>query len=115
MRRAELHKKDYEALKAHIVGDIWFYLKEQPDQTLDMSEEKGIPALVINSWDDNEVCETLDELRINDKNGVTAIGNCMEYCIEEEEYDIEKFEVPFLTEILDSVEKHVQLIEEKKK
>jgi hypothetical protein len=111
MRKAELHKKDYEALKSSVLSDLWFLIKDRADHSLDISETKGIPAIVFQSWEDGGINETLDEIFVQGSN-VYVISSCPEYNIEGEETDIEKFEVPFLIEILASVEKHLAREEE---
>lgn len=111
MRKAELHKKDYEALKNHILSDIWFHIKDRPDATLDMTETAGIPAIVTGNFDDQE-SETIEELVArNDK----VFANAFSYYDDEKEYDLEEWEVPFLIAILDSVEKHIEREDKKKK
>ena len=107
MRSAELHMKVYEAVKASIINDIWFHIKDRDGNTLDISERKGIPAIVTNAIDDQE-SDTIDELTVRG-NKVIAIASS--YFDDVQEYDLDEFEVPFLVAILDSVEKHLELEE----
>jgi hypothetical protein len=108
MKSAELHKKNYDALKASIISDMWFLIKDRTDATLNIMEEKGIPAIVTQTFDEQE-SEVIDELKV-DGNKVIAYASCGGYDIENE-YNLEQFEVPILIEILSSVEKHIDLEE----
>jgi hypothetical protein len=108
MRSAELHKKDYEALKASIISDIWFQIKDRENKTLEIMEEKGIPAIVTQTFDEQE-SETIDQLEVRGSK-VIAHASCGGYDIENK-YDIETFEAPMLLDILESVEKHLELEE----
>lgn len=108
MRKAELHKKDYEAIKASIISDIWFSIKDRDGSTLEIMETKGIPAIVVNAIDDQQ-SETIDEL-VARKDKVIAIASS--YFDDVNEYDLDEFEVPFLIVILDAVEKHIKKEEE---
>ena len=108
MRRAELHKKDYEALKSNIISDIWFSIKDRDGSTLDVRETKGIPAIVTGNFDD-QFSETIEEL-IARKDKVIAIASSVYDDVNE--YDLEEWEAPFLIVILDSVEKHLKLEEQ---
>lgn len=103
MRSAELHKKDYEALKASIISDIWFLIKDRDGAALEIMEKKGIPAIVTITHDD-QVSETIDELVVR-KDKVIAIASSQYDDVVE--YDLDKFEVPILLVILESVEKHL--------
>lgn len=107
MRAAELHKKDYEALKASIISDIWFSIKDRDGAALDIRETKGIPAIVTGNFDD-QFSETIEELIVR-KDKVIAIASSVYDDINE--YDLEEWEAPFLIAILDSVEKHLKLEE----
>ncbi len=109
MRRAELHKKDYEALKSHILSDIWFSIKDRDGQALDIGETKGIPAIVTGNFDDQE-SETIDELFVK-KDKVIAIASSTYDDVNE--YDLNEFEIPFLIAIYESVEKHIELEDSK--
>lgn len=111
MRTAELHKKDYEALKSHIISDIWFSIKDRRNMSLNIMEEKGIPAIVTVVIDDQE-SETIDELVV-EGNSVIAFASCSGYGIESDGYNLDSFEVPMLVAILDSVEKHIELEDSK--
>ena len=106
MRTAELHRKDYEAVKASIISDIWFSIKDRENNTLEITERIGIPAIVTNVIDDQE-SETIDSL-IAESDKVIAIASTYDNIVS---YDLEEFEVPFLLDILESVEKHLELEE----
>lgn len=107
MRRAELHQKDYEALKASVISDMWFLIKDRDGQALEIMEEKGIPAIVTNVIDD-QMSETIDELIVK-KDKVIAIASSPYDDVVE--YNLDEFEVPMLIAIYDSVEKHLELEE----
>lgn len=109
MRTAELHMKDYEAVKASIISDIWFHIKDRDGQTLEIMERKGIPAIAT-SDPDCEDPETIDNLIVRNNKVIAVASSCFG---DVNEYDIEEFEVPFLVAILDTVEKHLELEEEK--
>lgn len=100
---AENWKKKYDTFKDGIITDIWFYLKDRDGAALEIMERKGIPAIVTNTIDDQE-SETIDELIVR-KDKVIAIASSPYDDVVE--YDLEKFEIPFLIAILDSVEKHI--------
>lgn len=108
MRKAELHKKDYEAIKASIISDIWFSIKDRDGSALDIMETRGIPALVTQSFDDQS-SETIDELIVRKDKVIAIASSCFD---DVNEYDLDEFEVPFLILILDSVEKHIEKEEE---
>ena len=110
MRSSELHKKDYEAMKASVISDMWFLIKDRDGSALDIMEETGIPAIVTGNFDDQE-SETIDELIVR-KDKVIAVASSAYDDVNE--YDLEEWEVPFLIAILDSVEKHIALEEKKK-
>ena len=105
MRRAELHLKDYEALKASIISDMWFLIKDRDGKTLPLMETKGIPAIVTGNFDD-QFSETIEELIVKE-NKVIAVASSIYDDVNE--YDLEEWEVPFLIAIYDSVEKHLAL------
>jgi hypothetical protein len=110
MRKAELHKRDYESLKASILSDIWFHIKDREDKTLELTERKGIPAIVTQTFDEQQ-SELIDELKAEgdiESIKVIALASCGGYDVEME-YDLERFEAPMLLDILDSVEKHLEL------
>ena len=104
MRRAELHRKDYEAHKASIISDIWFHIKDREDGSLNIMEKKGCPAIVTNYIDDQE-SEVIDEL-VAEGDNVIALASI--YGEPETRYNLNEFEVPMLLLILESVEKHVE-------
>ena len=106
MRTAELHMKDYEAVKASIISDIWFHIKDRDGKTIEIMERKGIPAIVTVTIDDQD-SETIDELIVKG-NKVIAVASNYDDVVE---YDLEEFEASFLISILDSVEKHIELEE----
>lgn len=108
MRSAELHKKDYETLKASILSDMWFLIKDRENKNLDLMEQKGIPAIVTQTFDEQQ-SEVIDFLEVRG-NKVIACASCGGYDVENE-YNLDKFEVPILLDILDSVEKHLDLEE----
>lgn len=110
MKKAEDYKKRYEELKAWLMGDLWFIIKERPGQMVDITETPGIPALVTGNFDDQE-SETIDEIIVRD-NKVIAIASS--YYAPEQEYNLEEWEVPFLVAILESVEKHIELEDQEK-
>ena len=99
-------KGEYSKLKDSIVSIIWAYVCEKPDKTLNIMEEKGIPAIVTQTFNEQE-SEVIDELKA-DGSKVIALASCGGYDIENE-YDLDKFEVPMLLDILESVEKHLKL------
>lgn len=101
----------YNELKESVITDIWSRVKDQDNQTLDITEEKGIPAIVTGNFDDQE-SETIDELEVK---GTKVIALASSYYDGTRDYDLDEFEVPFLIAILDSVEKHIALEDEKKK
>jgi len=103
MRKAELHAKDYEALKSSILSDIWFSIKDRDGATLEVMERKGIPAIVTITHDD-QISETIDELIVR-KDKVIAIASSLYDDVVE--YDLDNFEAPMLIKILESVEKHL--------
>jgi hypothetical protein len=103
---AAYFKGDYSKLKYSITSTIWQLVKEEPNKTLNLMEEKGIPAIVTQTFDEQE-SEVIDELRAEDSK-IIAYASCGGYDIENE-YDLDKFEVPFLIDILESVEKHLEL------
>lgn len=107
MRTAELHKKDYEAVKASIISDIWFHIKDRDGKTIEIMERKGIPAIVTVTIDDQD-SETIDELIVK---GDKVIAVASSFYDDVVEYDLEEFEASFLISILDSVEKHLELEE----
>ena len=109
-KTAEVWKDAYETMKSQIITDIWFLIKDREDATLDITEEKGIPALVTGNFDDQE-SETICDL-VARKDKVIAIATS--YYDNDQEYDLDEWEVPFLVTILDSVEKHLELEEKKK-
>lgn len=105
MREAELHQKDYEAIKAHIISDIWFWIKDRDGSTLDVGERRDIPALVTKYFDEME-SETIDELMVREDKVIAIASSTFD---DVNEYDLEEFEVPFLIEVLQSVEDHIEL------
>jgi len=111
MRNAKLYKKEYDDLKDSIISDMWFLIKHRENATLNIMEEKGIPAIVTQTFDEQE-SETIDMVKV-EENKVIAYASCGGYDMEME-YDLEDFEVPTLIVILDSVEKHIALEEKKK-
>jgi cellulase/cellobiase CelA1 len=110
-RNAKLYKKEYDDLKDSIISDMWFLIKYRENATLNIMEEKGIPAIVTQTFDEQE-SETIDMVKV-EENKVIAYASCGGYDMEME-YDLEDFEVPTLIVILDSVEKHIALEEKKK-
>jgi len=109
MKRAELHKMQYDLLKESIITDTWLHIKDRDGSTLDIMKEKSIPAIVVGEID-HPLTEVIDEVVVkNDKIFAltsTAYGDT-------DKYDLEDFEVPFLIAILDSVEKHIELEDSK--
>lgn len=108
MRKAELHQKDYEAIKAHIISDIWFWIKDRDGSTLDVGERRDIPALVTKYFDEME-SETIDELMVREDKVIAIASSTFD---DVNEYELEEFEVPFLIEVLQSVEDHIELEDE---
>jgi hypothetical protein len=108
MIKAVLHKKSYDDLKTTIITDIYFLIKVNccNDMTLNIMEKPGIPSIVTQTFDEQE-SETIDEIVI-EGNNIIARASCGGYDIESE-YNLDKFEIPMLIEILDSVEKHIDL------
>lgn len=111
MGHAALHRKEYKDMKDNLITDIWFFIKNRDGASLEMGERKGIPALVVSTIDDQE-SEVIDELVVKDSK-VIAIASS--YYDNVNEYDLEEFEVPFLIDILDSVEKHLEFEKKEKK
>jgi hypothetical protein len=109
MKTVERFQAEYDALKANIISDIWFYIKDRDGKALEVIETKGIPALVTGNFDD-QFSETIDELIVK-KNKVFAVASSIYDDVNE--YDIETFEIPFLIAIYDSVVKHIELEESK--
>lgn len=109
MKRAKLHKTQYDLLKESIITDIWFNLKSKDGQALDIMETKGIDAIFVGKVDE-PLSEIIDEVVVkNDKIFAltsTAYGDI-------DKYDLEVFEVPMLIAILDSVEKHIEMEDSK--
>jgi predicted XRE-type DNA-binding protein len=103
MRSAKLHLKDYEALKASVISDMWFLIKDRPSKSLDMMERKGIPAIITHYIDDQE-SEILDEIIVEDDR---VIAKASVYGEPVAEYKMDEFEIPMLIAILDSMEKHL--------
>ena len=106
MKASEEFKDQYDELKTSIIDEIWQLILdsgEEDENILKMDMSKLKEPIVMNSWDDDKVCETIDEIIINDSE-VVAISNCMDYNIEEKETNFEKFNIPFLIEILIAVE-----------
>lgn len=103
MKRSDYFKGQYHSLKDTIVGEIYDIIKHQDDQILDMTDHRK--SIVVNSWEDGEVTETIDQLFIHaPDNQLIAISNCMEYNIEGEETNLNNLDVPMLIEILNVVE-----------
>jgi hypothetical protein len=97
------YKKAYDDLRGDIITEIWMILREQPDETMDISETKDCPAIITNYIDDQE-SETIHELCI-EGNKVMATAGIYE---DDTEYDLEEFEAPMLIQIFESVEKHLE-------
>lgn len=108
--RANMWQYQYDELKSSVITDIWSRVKDRPDQTLDLMEERGIPAIVTGNFDDQE-SETIDELVVKDGK---VIANASSSYGGEQEFNLDDWEVPFLIAILDSVEKHIALEDKKK-
>lgn len=105
MTNSSEYKKQYDELKARIIGDIWYVLKEHDGEALDIGETKGCPAIVTQSFDDQE-SEVIDELIIKN-NKVIAVASS--YYDDVNEYDIDEFDIPFLIVIYESIEKHIKI------
>lgn len=105
MKTAKKFQNEYDELKADIITYIWFCIKDRNDSSLDIMETKGIPAIVTQSFDD-QVSETIDELIVKEAK-VIAIASSLYDDVKE--YNLDDFEVPFLIQIFDSVEKHLML------
>jgi hypothetical protein len=80
-------------------------LRTQPYDRLEIMEERNIPAIVLQTIDD-QFSEVIDEVII-DGSKVKAWTSCID---DEAEYDIESFEIPMLIAIYDSVDKHLELL-----
>ena len=103
MTRADHFRKSYASLKETIIGEIKDIVRYQDDQRIEMYETKRCPALVTTVIDDQE-SEVINELILVENNVVASAG------VYEDDtyYKIQEFEVPFLIQILDSVEKHLK-------
>jgi len=106
MKESENYQKKYETLKKSIITDIWTIVKAQPDRSMEIMEMKNCPAIVTYVIDDQE-SEVINELYING-NHVIAIAS---YDDNETEYNLNEFETPMLIAILESVEKHLEILE----
>ncbi len=95
-------------MKSQIITDIWFLIKDRDGAALDISETKGIPAIVVSAIDD-QMSETINELIVR-KDKVIAVASS--YYDDVQLYDLDEWEAPFLIAILDSVEKHIELEEQ---
>lgn len=105
MKSPEKFRKEYDTLKANIIGDMQFHIEDRDGLALDMGETKGIPAIVIGYFDD-QFSETIDELIVK-KHKVIAIASGPFDDVNE--YDLDEYEVPFLIAIYESMVKHIEL------
>ena len=106
MTRANHFKTAYAGLKETIIGEIRDIVRHQDDQILELLETRRTPALVTQSIDDQE-SETIHELYLKENNVVCASAGIYD---DEVEYNLNEFEVPFLLAILDSAEKHTDVV-----
>ena len=104
-RKAHIFKDEYDNLKANIITNIWLCVFSQNDHYLDLTDHRE--SIPINSWEDDSITETIDELVIRDGD-VIAISNCMEYNIEEAETNLKVLDVPMLIDILRVTEDLIQ-------
>jgi len=105
MTRADHFKTAYASLKETIIGEIRDIVRHQDDQILELLETRRTPALVTQAIDDQE-SETIHELFMVE-NVVFASAGVYE---DDVQYDLDEFEVPFLIAILDSAEKHTDVV-----
>lgn len=99
-------RNDYDKLKNDIITAIWMMIRTQPDDRLEIMEERDIPAIIIQTIDD-QISEVIDELVIDGSKVKAWTSMYDEYA----EYDIESFDIPMLIAIYDSVDKHLELLE----
>lgn len=103
MTRADHFRESYASLKETIIGEIKDIVRHQDDQRIEMYETKRCPALVTTVIDDQE-SEVINEIILLEDNVIASAG------VYEDDtyYNLKEFELPFLVEILDSVEKHLE-------
>ena len=106
MTRADHFKTAYAGLKETIIGEIRDIVRHQDDQILELLETRRTPALVTQVVDDQE-SETIHELYLKENNVVMASAGVYE---DDVYYNLNEFEVPFLIAILDSAEKHTDVV-----
>ena len=104
-RKYKTFKDEYDDLKTNIITNIWFCVYNQVNHTLDMTDHRE--TVVLQSWDDNQISETIDELVILGAD-LISISSCSEYNIEGEENNLKDFEIPQLLNILRVVEDIIQ-------
>jgi hypothetical protein len=97
------YKKDYINLKDDIITEIWMILREQPNETMDLSELKDCPTIITNYIDYQE-SETIHELFVKGNKVMATAG----IYNDDTEYDLEEFEVPMLIAIFQAVELHLE-------
>jgi hypothetical protein len=102
MKTSEDFNFELNSLKGEVISEIRFYVRSQPEETLDISRSPRITTVAYN----DQESETIDELKmIDDK--VIAFASLYN---NETEYDIEgDFDISMCIEILRSVEKHLQM------
>jgi hypothetical protein len=106
MTRADHFRESYAGLKETIIGEIRDIVRHQDDQLMELMETKRTPALVTQVIDDQE-SETIRDLYLKENNVVMASAGVYE---DDTYYNLNEFEVPFLLAILDSAEKHTDVV-----
>ena len=106
MTRADHFKTAYAGLKETIIGEIRDIVRHEDDQILELLETSSTPALVTAVIDDQE-SETIRDLYLKENNVVMASAGVYE---DDTYYNLNEFEVPFLLAILDSAEKHTDVV-----
>ena len=102
MSRSTHFTQTYDDLKNQIINEIYNLVRHEDDQILELLETHRCKALITGG--DEYDPQIIHDLYINEEDRLMASAGVYE---DDTEYDINEFEVPFLIEILNSVEKHI--------
>jgi hypothetical protein len=108
MKASEEFRHKYNSLKDDLVTEIWSLIlssggEDEDVKELDIREKRGCPAVVTQVIDDQQ-SEVIHTLLVKE-DSVIAVAGIYE---DDNEYDIDEFEIPMLLIILESVEKHIE-------
>ena len=104
MSMATHFQQTHDDLKTQIINEIRKIVKKQDDHILELLETRKTPALVTQVIDDQE-SETIRDIYVDGKDRLIASAGVYE---DDQYYDLNEFEIPFLIQILDSATIHSQ-------